>query len=72
MKARHAGVIEKILHSAADLDLSTASIPARDIAVVLLDALTGIAQQDEPADELRRRLRQLVVLTVRGLARRTQ
>jgi len=72
MKARQAGVIEKILHSAADLDLTTASIPARDIAVVLLDALTGIAQQDEPADELRRRLRQLVVLTVRGLARRTQ
>lgn len=72
MKARHAGVIEKILHSAADLDLTTASIPARDIAVVLLDALTGIAQQDEPADELRRRLRQLVVLTVSGLARRTQ
>ena len=64
-------MIEKILHSAADLDLTTTSIPPRDIAVVLLDALTGIAQQDEPADELRRRLRQLVDLTVSGLARRT-
>jgi hypothetical protein len=64
-------VIEKILHSAADLDLTATSIPARDIAFVLLDALTGIAQQDEPADELRRRLRQLVDLTVSGLARRT-
>jgi hypothetical protein len=64
-------VIEKILYSAADLDLTATSIPARDIAFVLLDALTGIAQQDEPADELRRRLRQLVDLTVSGLARRT-
>jgi AcrR family transcriptional regulator len=70
MKARHAAVIEKILNSAADLDLATAAIPACDIAVVLLDALTGIAQQDEPADELRRRLRQLVDLTASGLGRR--
>jgi hypothetical protein len=70
MKARHAAVIEKILGSAADIDLAGAAIPARDVAVVLLDALIGIAQQDEPADELRRRLRQLVNLTVRGLRSR--
>jgi TetR/AcrR family transcriptional regulator len=70
MKARHAAVIEKILDSAADLDVTAAAIPARDIAVVLLDALTGISQQDEPLDELRRRLRQLVNLTLGGLARR--
>jgi TetR/AcrR family transcriptional regulator len=70
MKARHGAVIEKILGSAADIDLAEAAIPARDVAVVLLDALTGIAQQDEPADELRRRLRQLVNLTVRGLRSR--
>ncbi len=67
MKARHAAVIEKILDSAADIDLAEAAIPARDVAVVLLDALTGITQQDEHADELRRRLRQMVNLTVRGL-----
>jgi AcrR family transcriptional regulator len=70
MKARHAAVIEKILHSAADIDLAEAAIPAGDVAVVLLDALTGIAQQDEPAEELRRRLRQMVNLTVRGLRSR--
>ena len=70
MKARHAAVIEEILGSAADIDLADAAIPARDVAVVLLDALTGITQQDEPADELRRRLRQMVSLTVQGLRRR--
>jgi TetR/AcrR family transcriptional regulator len=67
MKARHAAVIEKIVGSAADIDLAQAAIPARDVAAVLLDALTGITQQDQPEDELRRRLRQLVNLTVRGL-----
>jgi hypothetical protein len=70
MKARHAAVIEKILGSAADIDLAEAAIPARDVAVVLLDALTGIAQQDEPPDEFRHRLRQMVNLTVRGLRSR--
>ena len=70
MKARHAAVIGKILGSATDIDLAEAAIPARDVAVVLLDALTGITQQDEPADELRRRLRQMVNLTVRGLRSR--
>ena len=70
MKARHAAVIEKILDSAADLDVAEAAIPASDIAVVLLDALTGISQQDEPQEELQRRLRQLVNLTVGGLGRR--
>ena len=33
MKARHAAVIEKILGSAADIDLAEAAIPARDVAV---------------------------------------
>jgi TetR/AcrR family transcriptional regulator len=70
MKARHAAAIEKILDSAADIDLAEAAIPARDVAVVLLDALTGIAQQDQPPDELRRRLHQMVNLTVGGLRSR--
>jgi TetR/AcrR family transcriptional regulator len=64
MKARHAAVIEKILDSAADLDLTATEISTHDIAFVLLDALTGIAQQEEPPEELQRRLRQLVELTV--------
>jgi TetR/AcrR family transcriptional regulator len=70
MRARHAAVIEKILGSAPDVDLAEAAVPARDVAVVLLDALTGITQQDEPPDELRRRLRQMVDITVRGLRSR--
>lgn len=41
MKARHAAAIEKILDSAADIDLAEAAIPACDVAVVLLDAPTG-------------------------------
>jgi hypothetical protein len=67
MKARHGAVLEKILNSAPDLDLAASTISAHDIAVVLLDALAGIAQQDDPPDALRRRLRQLVDLTVGGL-----
>jgi|ERR1700733_9292810 len=72
MRARHAAVIEKLLTSAADLDLAATAIRARDIAVMLLDALTGIAQQEDPPDELRRRLSYLVSLTVGSLARPTQ
>lgn len=67
MRARHAAVIEKILSSAADLDVAATEISAHDISLVLLDALTGIAQQEEPPEELQRRLRQLVGLTVGGL-----
>jgi TetR/AcrR family transcriptional regulator len=72
LKARHVAVIEQTLDSATELDVAASGIPVRDIAVVLFDALTGIAQQDEPADELRRRLHHLVRLTVTSLARRTQ
>ena len=72
MRARHAAVIEKLLTSAADLDLAATAIRAHDIAVMLLDALTGIAQQEDPPDELRRRLSYLVSLTVGSLARPTQ
>jgi TetR/AcrR family transcriptional regulator len=67
MKARHGAVIKRILNSAADLDVAASAISDHDIAVVLLDALTGIAQQDEPAEELQRRLRQLVSLTIGSL-----
>jgi AcrR family transcriptional regulator len=72
MKARHGAVIEEILDSAADLDLAAIAISAHDIAVVLLDALTGIAQQDEAPEELQRRLRRLVDLTVGGRNRQAQ
>jgi TetR/AcrR family transcriptional regulator len=72
MRARHAAVIEKLLTSAADLDLAATAIRAHDIAVMLLDALAGIAQQEDPPDELRRRLSYLVSLTVGSLARPAQ
>jgi AcrR family transcriptional regulator len=72
MKARHAAVIEKLLASAADLDLSATAIGAHDIAIMLLDALTGIAQQDDPPAELHRRLQHLVSLTTGSLARHVQ
>jgi TetR/AcrR family transcriptional regulator len=72
MKTRHAAVIEKLLTSAADLDLAATSIRAHDIAVLLLDALTGIAQQDDHPGELRRRLRHLVSLTTGSLSRPVQ
>jgi AcrR family transcriptional regulator len=68
-KARHAAVIEKLLTSAVDLDLAATAISAPDIAVLLLDALAGIAQQDDHAGELRRRLRHLVSLTTGSLRR---
>jgi AcrR family transcriptional regulator len=72
MKARHGAVIEQLLYSAADLDVAASAISARDIAVVLLDALTGIAQQDDPPEELQRRLRQLVGLTIGSLGQPAQ
>ncbi|MEV4218479.1 helix-turn-helix domain-containing protein [Nonomuraea sp. NPDC049725] len=57
--------------ASGELDLLGHAIPARDAAAVLVASLTGIAQQEAPPEVLRTRLRQLVELTVRGLATRT-
>ncbi|OLT20738.1 hypothetical protein BJF78_09240 [Pseudonocardia sp. CNS-139] len=43
--------------------------PARDTALLLLDAITGIERSDAPAAVLAVRLRQLVDLTIRGTER---
>jgi AcrR family transcriptional regulator len=60
------GILEALLRSAA-FDLVDVALPARDAAVLLLDAVTGIEQEPAPGETLRTRLRQLVELTVRGL-----
>jgi hypothetical protein len=68
LKDRHVGVIEALLRTAEDeLSLLGVVLSAHDAAVLLLDALTGIAQQPEEPAVLRKRLRQLVDLTVRSL-----
>lgn len=54
--------------SASELDLVGVALPARDAAVLLVDAVTGIEKEDAPPETLRARLRQLVELAVRGLA----
>lgn len=68
LKERHVAVIEALLRSAKEeLGLVDVALSAHDAAVLLLDALTGIAQQQEEPAVLRTRLRQLVDLTVRSL-----
>jgi TetR/AcrR family transcriptional regulator len=60
-------IVEGVLTSG---DLApTEALPLRDVAMVLCAALTGIGQENSPPDVLRLRLRQLVDLTLRGLAR---
>jgi TetR/AcrR family transcriptional regulator len=72
LKSRHAAVIETLLADATDeLDRLNHAYKPQDVAVLLIDALTGIAQRKDPAPELRRSLRQLTDLTVHGLSSRT-
>lgn len=68
---RQVAILERVLDDASGkLDLGAAS--AGDTAQLLYDALTGISQEQEPVPVLRARLRQLVELAVRGLARKTE
>lgn len=65
---RHIAVIEALLtFAAAELDLLDIALPARDAAILLHDALTGIVQERATPEILYGRLRQLVDLTVRSL-----
>jgi hypothetical protein len=67
-KERHLAVVEGLLICARDeLDLLDVALTARDAAVLLLDALTGISQEEAPPEVLDTRLRQMVELTTRGL-----
>ncbi|WP_090946277.1 TetR/AcrR family transcriptional regulator [Nonomuraea jiangxiensis] len=65
-RERLVSAVEDVLTSAAPPRLG-AELPARDVARLLVDALTGIELARGTVDELRGRLRQLVELTVRGL-----
>ncbi len=66
-KERFTAVVEELLTSArGELDLLDEVLPTRDCALLLLDAVTGITQEESP-QTARRRLRQLVDLTVRSL-----
>jgi TetR/AcrR family transcriptional regulator len=68
-KDRYATVVAELLRTAADrLDLLDVEIPAPDCAVLLLDAVTGVASSHDALPVLQRRLRQLVRLTLRGLS----
>jgi AcrR family transcriptional regulator len=67
-KERFVTLIENLLTSASgELDLLDEVLSARDCALLLLDAITGITQEETSADTARLRLRQLVDLTLRSL-----
>jgi AcrR family transcriptional regulator len=68
-KKRYVTLIEDLLASAsAELDLLGKVLSAHDCAVLLLDAVTGITQEEASAETAQLRLRQLVDLTIRSLA----
>ncbi|MFE9424673.1 TetR/AcrR family transcriptional regulator [Kitasatospora sp. NPDC006697] len=68
-KERFAALVEELLTAAAgELELLGELLPARDCALLLLDAVSGISQERTDPESARRRLRQLVELTVRSLA----
>jgi AcrR family transcriptional regulator len=62
-------VVEEVVAGEAGIDPGAAGMRAREAAELLLDAAAGIGRADGSADVRRRRLRQLVELTVRGLGR---
>ncbi|MGI8328380.1 TetR family transcriptional regulator [Actinomadura scrupuli] len=67
-KEGHLALVEALLESAAgELELLDVVLSARDAALLLVDALTGISQAGESPEVLRHRLRQMVDLTVRSL-----
>lgn len=60
-------IVEELLATATeDLDFGAAAISAHDVAVLLLDAVTGIERKASTADVRRLRVRQLVGLVVRA------
>ncbi|OIV37029.1 hypothetical protein BIV57_13130 [Mangrovactinospora gilvigrisea] len=67
VEQRLADVLTEVITHADDLDPEAASIPPHDAAALLLDATAGIGRATDPPEVRRRRLRQLVDLTVRAL-----
>ncbi|GIG69036.1 TetR/AcrR family transcriptional regulator [Phytomonospora endophytica] len=68
-KERHTAILAEVLDGEPGLDL--AAFPARNVAILLSGALTGIAQEAGEPGELRALLREHVDLIIRGLARPT-
>ena len=60
-------IIESTLTDCAELDLLETTLPAHDVAALLLDALKGITHTQHDAHIKHTRLLQLAELTVRGL-----
>lgn len=69
-EARYAALVTAILEDAPELDLLGVAMSAEDAAVLLTDAMVGIARSAATAEQMRSRLRQLVDLAVRGLTSR--
>lgn len=68
-KERFVTVVEDLLVSAREeLGLLDVVLPARDCALLLLDAVTGITQEEPSLETAKQRLRQLVDLIVRSLS----
>ncbi|QKV95573.1 TetR/AcrR family transcriptional regulator [Streptomyces sp. NA02950] len=69
LRTRLIAVVAAVLDSAAaDLDLLDDVLSAQDAAALLVDALTGLAQEPDPPAVLSERLRRLIGLTLRGLS----
>jgi AcrR family transcriptional regulator len=69
-EARYAALVAAVLEDAPELDLLGDAMSAEDAAVLLTDAMIGIARSAATAEQMRTRLRQLVDLAVRGLTSR--
>jgi AcrR family transcriptional regulator len=69
-EARYAALVTAILEDAPELDLLGVAMSSEDAAVLLTDAMVGIARSAATAEQMRSRLRQLVDLAVRGLTSR--
>lgn len=67
-RRQHAAITGVLISAADELDLLGGALSPDDAAALLVDALSGISQADEPPDALHERLRLLVELTVRGLS----
>ncbi|MEQ7008932.1 helix-turn-helix domain-containing protein [Actinopolymorpha sp. B17G11] len=66
---RLVAIVEDLLATATEeLDFDAVGITAHDVAVILLDAVTGIERESAAADVRQSRVRQLVELVVRALS----
>jgi TetR/AcrR family transcriptional regulator len=70
-QVRLIAILESLLRTArTELDFTGSAVTTHDVAVILLDAVTGIEQETGSIELLRTRVRQLVGLVVRALAAR--